>query len=168
MAVNPIPDGFRSVTPHLVLDGAAKAIEFYKAAFGAEELHRMPAPDGQRLMHAEIKIGDSVIMLADDFPEFMGGKHRNPKKLGASSVTVHLYVKNADAAFAQATKAGATPVMPLTDMFWGDRYGMVVDPFGHQWSIATHVKDVPPEEMAKAAAKAMTEGCGDEPPPAKK
>lgn len=151
--VDPIPEGFHTVTPHLVIDGAARAIDFYARAFGAEEVLRMPAPDGQRLMHAEIRIGDSRIMLADDFPEFCGGVSRHPGTLGGSPVTVHLYVKDVDATMARAEKAGATVTMPATDMFWGDRYGKVLDPFGHDWSIATHVADPTPEEM-EAAAKA--------------
>jgi uncharacterized glyoxalase superfamily protein PhnB len=158
-SVRPIPEGFHTVSPHLVVDGAAKAIEFYKKAFGAEEVVRMPAPDGKRLMHAEIRIGDSVVMLCDEFPE-MGGGCRSPKALGSTCVTLHLYVNDADATFNRAVQAGATATAPLTDMFWGDRYGKVTDPFGHEWSIATHVKDVTPEEMQKAAAAAFGPGAG--------
>jgi PhnB protein len=153
MTVSYIPPGKRTATPHLIIRGAGKAIEFYKKAFGAEELGRMPGPDGQTLMHAEIKIGDSHIFLADEFGE--GGVCASPTKLGGTSIVMHLYVKDADAAFNQAVAAGAKVVMPLMNMFWGDRYGQVVDPFGHQWSIATHVEDVPPEEMGKRAAEAM-------------
>lgn len=145
--VKPIPDGFHSVTPHLAIDGAAAAIDFYKKAFGAVELGRMPAQDGKRLMHAMIRIGDSVIMLADAFPEYGG---RDPKALGGTPVTVHLYVPDSDKVFAQAVAAGATVAMPIADMFWGDRYGRIEDPFGHHWSIATHIRDMSPQEMQQA------------------
>lgn len=148
--VTPIPKGMERVTPHLVVDGASKAIDFYKKAFDAKELGRAPAPDGNKIMHAEIKIGQSHIYLCDDFPEF-GGSARNPKALGGSSVTIHQYVKNVDRVVEQAVKAGATVKMPPMDAFWGDRYGVVTDPFGHDWSFATHIKDVKPSEMAKAA-----------------
>ena len=144
--VKPIPEGMRSVTPHLVCAGAAAAIDFYKQAFGAVELSRVPGADG-KLMHASVRIGDSVIMLNEEMPEWSSF---GPKALKGSPVTIHLYVEDADAVFAQALKAGATVTMPLDDMFWGDRYGKVEDPFGHQWSIGTHVRDVSPEEMQKA------------------
>ena len=153
---NPVPEGFRTVTPHLVIEGAARAIDFYKQAFGAEEIYRMPAPDG-RLMHAEIRIGDSIVMLGDDFPEWTGGKKRSPKALGGSPVAVHLYVADCDATIARATQAGATLSMPAADMFWGDRFGKVTDPFGHDWSIATHVEDLTPDEMQKAAQAWMSQ-----------
>jgi len=149
MAVKAIPEGFRTVTPHLIIKGAGKAIEFYKKAFGAEEIMRMPGPDGKSIMHAEIKIGNSVIMLAEEFPDY---GCLSPTSLNGSPITVHLYVENADAVFSKAIQAGAKEAMPLTDMFWGDRYGKLIDPFGHHWSVATHVKDVSPEECAKAAA----------------
>lgn len=145
--VKPIPEGMHAVTPHLVCAGAAEAIDFYKKAFGAVELFRMPGPDG-KLMHAEIRIGDSTLMLADEQPEW-GSK--GPKTLNGSPVVIHLYVENADAVFDQAIAAGATSTMPMADMFWGDRYGMITDPFGHSWSIATHIRDVTPEEMAAAS-----------------
>ncbi len=145
-AVEAIPEGMHSVTPHLICDGAAEAIEFYKKAFGAIELSRLPGPDG-KVMHASIRIGDSVIMLNDEMPECCSV---GPKSLKGSPVTLHLYVQDADAFFAQAVAAGATATMPLADMFWGDRYGKVEDPFGHQWSIATHQRDVSPAEMQKA------------------
>jgi uncharacterized glyoxalase superfamily protein PhnB len=151
----PIPDGFHTVTPHIVVDGADKALDFYKKAFGAEVLQRMPAPDGKRLMHATIKIGNSMLMLCDDFPEFSGGKSRSPGKLGASPVTIHLYVPDADAAFQRAVAAGAKVSMPLADMFWGSRYGTITDPFGHEWSIATHQRDLTPEQVAEGAKKAF-------------
>jgi uncharacterized glyoxalase superfamily protein PhnB len=151
-AVKPIPEGMHTVTPHLICNGAADAIEFYKKAFGAVELGRMPMPDG-KLGHAMIRIGDSAIMLADEFPDWGSV---GPNTLKGTPVTVHLYVENADAQFEQAVAAGATVKMPLADMFWGDRYGMLEDPFGHRWSIATHQRDVAPEEMAAA----MLRDCG--------
>ncbi|MBA2435682.1 MAG: VOC family protein [Verrucomicrobiota bacterium] len=141
-----IPQGMHTVTPHLICDGAAEAIEFYKQAFGAVELSRMLSPEG-KVMHASIRIGDSVIMLNDETPQW---ESYGPKHLKGSPVTIHLYVEDADAVFAQAVKAGAKATMPPEDMFWGDRYGKVEDPFGHQWSIGTHVRDVAPEEMQKA------------------
>src|SRR5438067_353415 len=144
--VNPIPEGMHTVTPHLICAGAAEAIEFYKKAFGAVELSRMPGPDG-KIMHASIRIGDSVIMLNEEMPQW---ESFGPKSLKGSPVRIHLYVENADAAFEQAVRAGAKVTMPLADMFWGDRYGKVEDPFGHQWSIGTHVRDVSTEEMQKA------------------
>ncbi len=150
--VKPIPEGMYSVTPHLVCAGAADAIEFYKKAFNAVEMGRLPGPDG-KLMHAQIRIGDSVVMLVDEFPEW---KSFGPKVLHGSPVTIHLYVEDVDTAFARAVAAGAKVTMPLDDMFWGDRYGRLEDPFGHQWSIATHVRDVSPEEMQQAMQKAGT------------
>ncbi len=153
--VKPIPEGHHTVTPHLVTRDCAKAIAFYKKAFGAEELFRMPGPGGA-IMHAELRIGDSMIYLCDECPD-MGAK--SPQALSGSPVTMHLYVEDADAAFKRATKAGAEVTMPLADMFWGDRYGQLKDPFGHQWSIATHKEDVPPKEMEKRAAAAMSGGC---------
>jgi uncharacterized glyoxalase superfamily protein PhnB len=138
-----------SVTPHLVCAGAADAIEFYKKAFGAVELTRMPGAQG-KLMHASIRIGDSTVMLADEMPEWGS---LGPKALKGSPVTIHLYVDDADAFVARAVKAGAKVTMPVDDMFWGDRYGKLEDPFGHHWSIGTHVRDVSPEEMRKAMQK---------------
>ena len=150
--VKPIPEGMHTITPHLTCAGAAEAIEFYKKAFNAVEGGRMPGPDG-KLMHAQMMIGDSHIMLVDEFPEW-GGK--GPKMLGGTPVAIHMYVNDADAIFKQAVDAGATVKMPIADMFWGDRYGVVIDPFGHMWSIATHKKDMTPEEMAKAGKEAMS------------
>ena len=147
--VKPIPEGMRTVTPHLVCAGAAEAIEFYKRAFGAVEMARMPGPQG-KLVHAMISIGDSVVMLVDEFPE-MGAL--SPTSLKGSPVTLHLYVDNADAAAERAVKAGAKITMPVAEQFWGDRYGQLVDPFGHRWSIATHVRDLSPEEMQQAMQK---------------
>ena len=144
--VKAIPEGMHSVTPHLICAGAAKAIEFYKKAFGAVETGRMPGADG-KLMHAAIRIGDSCVMLVDENAQWgMLG----PKALKGSPVAIHLYVEDADAFVARAVKAGAKVTMPLDDMFWGDRYGKLEDPFGHQWSVATHVRDVSPEEMQQA------------------
>jgi PhnB protein len=145
-AVDPIPQGMHSLTPHLVCAGAAEAIEFYKRAFDAVELGRMPGPDG-KLMHAMVKIGDSTLMLVDEFPQYGSV---GPKALNGSPVTIHLYVKDADATVKQAESAGAKVTMPVADMFWGDRYGRLEDPFGHQWSVATHTRDVTPEEMKQA------------------
>jgi PhnB protein len=142
----PIPDGMHSVTPHLICAGAADAIEFYKKAFNAVEVSRMPGQNG-KLMHASIRIGDSVVMLVDEAPEWgMLG----PKALKGSCVTIHLYVDNADAFTARAAGAGAKIIMPVADMFWGDRYGQLEDPFGHRWSVGTHVRDVTPDEMKEA------------------
>lgn len=151
----PIPDGCDGLIPHLVCDPCAEAIEFYKEAFGAEEVHRAPVPDGARLMHAAIRIGDRMVYLCDDFPEFCDGQSRSPKKLGTSTVTIHQYVEDCDAAIRKAEQAGATVSMPAADMFWGDRYGSVTDPFGHQWSFATHIADPTPEEMEEAAKSAF-------------
>jgi uncharacterized glyoxalase superfamily protein PhnB len=152
--VKAIPDGFHTLSAHLTVADAAAAIAFYKQAFGAVELGRMAAPDDKRLMHAMLRIGDSALMLNDEFPE-MGGK--GPLKIGGTPVTVHLYVEDCDAVYGRAIAAGATAVMPPADMFWGDRYGRLTDPFGHSWSIATHKKDLTPAEMAAAAEKAMAE-----------
>ena len=148
--VKPIPDGMHSVTPHLICAGAADAIEFYKKAFDAKEMMRLPGPDG-KLMHASISIGDSLVMLVDEMPEWGA---LGPKSLKVSSVTIHLQVADADAAFKQAVGAGAEITMPLEDMFWGDRYGKLEDPFGHHWSVATHIRDVSAEEMQQAMQKA--------------
>jgi PhnB protein len=139
-----------SITPHLVCADAAKAIEFYKKAFNASELFRLDGNAG-KLMHACIQIGDSRVMLADEFPEW---DSVGPKTLKGTPVTLHLYVEDADKAFNQAINAGAAVKMPLADMFWGDRYGIVIDPFGHNWSIAMHVKDVSIEEMQANVGKA--------------
>jgi uncharacterized glyoxalase superfamily protein PhnB len=150
--VKRVPQGFHTVTPHLVVRGASEAIEFYKKAFGARELHRAPGPDGKSIMHAEVQIGDSRIFLNDEYPD-MGAV--SPLALKGSPVTIHLYVEDADRVFQQAVQAGAKVAMPLADQFWGDRYGIVIDPFGHHWSIGSHVKDMTPEEMQKAAAAAF-------------
>jgi uncharacterized glyoxalase superfamily protein PhnB len=147
LRVQPIPDGMHTVTPHLVCAGAADAIEFYKKAFNANEVARLPGPQG-KLIHAFLRIGDSPVMLVDEFPECGA---LGPKSRGGSSVTIHLQVEDVDAVLAQAVAAGAKVTMPVADMFWGDRYGTLEDPFGHSWSVATHLRDVSPEEMRQAA-----------------
>lgn len=148
--VQPIPSDMQSVTPHLVCKGAADAIAFYIKAFGAVELARLPGPDG-RLMHGMIRIGDSLVMLVDEFPEYGS---LSPLALKGSPVTLHLYVKDVDSAVAQAVACGAKITMPVADMFWGDRYGVIQDPFGHNWSLATHIRDLSPEEIQAALAEA--------------
>jgi len=160
MAAKPVPDGFRTVTPHLAMKNSREAIAFYKKAFGAEEVMVMPGPDGQSVMHAEIKIGDSIVMLHDEWPA--PDAPQAPSSLKGTTVSVHLYVNDCDKVFNQAVQAGATVVNPPMDMFWGDRFGKVSDPFGHQWSIATHTKDVTPEECQQASEaffKSMGEHC---------
>jgi len=148
-AVKPIPDGMHSLTPHLICAGAADAIEYYKEAFGAVELMRLPGPQG-KLMHAMVRIGDSALMLVDESPDWgMLG----PKSLKGSPVTVHLFVENVDAVVAWAVAAGAKITMPVADMFWGDRYAQLEDPFGHRWSVATHKLDLSPDEIREAMAK---------------
>jgi PhnB protein len=142
----PRPEGQHTIIPHLVIRDAAQAIDFYKKAFGAVEQMRMPMPDG-KIMHACLKIGDSSFFMADECPD-MGG-NKSPLALGGTPITLNLNVDDADAVFARAVAAGAKVKMPLADMFWGDRYGIVVDPFGHQWAVATHKEDVAPEEMKK-------------------
>lgn len=139
-----------TITPHLVVNDGEAAISFYEKAFGAELICKLPLPDG-RIMHAALQIGNSTLFLCDDFPEYCGGNHRSAKSLGGSPVTIHLQVPDVDQAFDKAVRAGATVTMPVADMFWGDRYGCVDDPFGHKWSLATKVKEVTPEEMEKAA-----------------
>ncbi len=151
MAVKPIPEGYHTVTPYLTVDDAAKAIEYYKKVFGAKERVRMDAPGG-KIGHAELEIGDSLVMLSDPFPQ---GSTKPPHELGGTSVSVFMYVEDVDAVVKQAVDAGATVTMEIADQFWGDRFGSVQDPFGHLWSIATHVEDVPPEEMAGRAEAAM-------------
>ena len=148
--VKPIPEGYHTATPYLIVNAAADAIEFYKKAFGAKEIMRMTQPDG-KIGHAEIKIGDSRVMLADEFPQ-MGA--RSPQSLGGSPVSILLYVEDVDAMFTQAVAAGATVQRPVADQFYGDRTGGVTDPFGHVWYIATHKEDVSSEEMKKRVAAA--------------
>jgi PhnB protein len=178
-AIRPIPAGHEGLIPHLVCDPCADAIEFYKQAFGAEEVHRMPAPDGRRIMHAAIRIGGRFVFLVDDFQEFDfvgcstgrsagsaplghhqfgGGKASSPEALNGTPVTIHQYVEDCDAAIKRAEDAGATVLMPAQDMFWGDRYGVVTDPFGHHWSFATHLKDLTPAEIESAMKEAFAQG----------
>ncbi|MET0852152.1 MAG: VOC family protein [Candidatus Rokuibacteriota bacterium] len=152
-----IPAGREGLIAHLVCDPCADAIEFYKKAFGAEEVDRVLAPDGRRIVHAAIRIGGSFVFLVDDFPEFCGGKASSPKALGGTPVTIHRYVEDCDAAIKRAADAGATVTMPAGDMFWGDRYGVVTDPFGHSWSFATHVKDLTPAEVEAAMKEAFAQ-----------
>jgi uncharacterized glyoxalase superfamily protein PhnB len=146
--VKPIPSGFHTLTPHLVVKGASRAIDFYKKAFGAQEIGRLTGPDGKSIMNADLKIGDSHVFLVDESPE-MGCC--GPESIGATPLTIHMYVENVDAAFGKAVAAGAQVKMPLADMFWGDRYGVVADPFGHAWSLASHKEDLRPEEIRKRA-----------------
>ena len=153
MAVKPIPDGYPRLSPYLAVDGAADAIKFYVDVFGGIERMRMPGPDG-RIGHAEVQLGDSVVMLADEFPD-MGNK--GPKSLGGTPVSLTLYVEDCDAVIDKAVQQGATVIQPAEDRFYGDRAGMIEDPFGHHWSVMTHIEDVPPEEMGERAAKAMKE-----------
>ena len=153
MAAQPIPEGYHTVTPYLAVEDAAKAIEYYEKAFGAKEVVRMTAPDGS-IGHAELEVGDSHVMLSDPFPQ---ASTKPPKELGGTSVSVHMYVDDADAVAKQAVDAGGTVLMEVADQFWGDRFGTIQDPFGHTWSIATHVEDVSPEEVAERAKAAMAE-----------
>jgi PhnB protein len=149
--VNPIPEGYHTLTPYLAVDDAAAAIEYYKRAFGAKERGRMDAPGG-KIGHAELEIGDALVMLSDPFPQ---ASTRPPKELGGTTASVFMYVEDVDAVVKQAVDAGATVTAEVSDQFWGDRFGMISDPFGHSWAIATHVEDVPPEEMAERAKEAM-------------
>lgn len=149
--VKPIPDGYPQVCPHLSVDGASAAIDFYTNVLGATERMRMPGPDG-RIGHAELQFGDSVVMLADEHPD-MGV--RGPKAIGGTPVTISLYVEDVDSVFADALSSGAKSLQPLEDRFYGDRTGQFEDPFGHRWTVSSHIEDVPPEEMAKRAAQAM-------------
>jgi PhnB protein len=153
MAAKPIPEGYHTVTPYLVVEDAAEAIDWYEKAFGAKETVRMPMPDG-KVGHAELEIGDSRVMLSDPFEQ---GITKPPKELGGTSVSVFLYVEDVDAVVKRAADAGAEVTMEVADQFWGDRFGAVLDPFGHSWSMATHVEDVPPEEMDERARAAFAE-----------
>ena len=154
--VKPIPDEYPRITPYLIVDGAGAAIGFYGTVFGATERMRMPAP-GDKIGHCELQIGDGIIMLADEFPE-MG--QRSPKSIGGSPVTISVYVEDVDETFDRAVKAGATVVRAVEDQFYGDRSGQFEDPYGHRWSVASHMEDVPPAEMAKRASEFMAEGEG--------
>lgn len=150
-----IPTGREGLIPHLVCSPCTDAIEYYKKAFGGESVCCLMSPDGKRVMHGEVTIGDKVFFVADDFPEYCGGASQTPKALGGTPVTIHMYVEDCDAAFNQAVAAGATPKMPPMDMFWGDRYCQVIDPFGHSWSLATHLRDLTPEEMNQGMIEAF-------------
>ena len=152
MAVKRVPDGRHRVTAHLTVRNAGAMIEFYQRAFGAEDRHRAPGPDGKTIMHAELRIGDSTVFLNDEFPE-MGAF--SPLAGKGTPVTLHLSVEDADKQFAQALAAGAEEVMPLADQFWGDRYGIVKDPSGHHWSIGSHMEDLTPQQMQERMAKAF-------------
>jgi uncharacterized glyoxalase superfamily protein PhnB len=143
-----IPDGFHTLTPHLIVKGASRAIDFYKKAFGAEEIRRIASPDDKTIMQVDLKVGDSHVFLADECPEV---GCRGPTRGTGTSVTIHMYVEDVDAAFGKAIAAGAHVRMPLSDMFWGDRYGVLTDPFGHAWSMATHKEDLTPEEIRERA-----------------
>lgn len=151
--VKPIPDGCHTVTPHLIVRGADKAIDFYKKAFGAKELSRCPGPNG-KTMHAEIQIGNSHVYMCEECPD-MGAK--SPQAYNGSTVTIHLYVEDVDSSYKKAVAAGATATMPVSDMFWGDRFGKLKDPFGHDWSIATHKEDLTPKEIEKRMADAFAQ-----------
>ena len=153
MAVNPIPEGYHSLQIYLAVEDAAKAIDFYKEAFGADETIRMPGPDG-KVAHAELQIGDSKLMLSDPFPQ---SNVRPPSERGGPTGSVFMYVEDVDATFDQAQRAGAKVVTELEDMFWGDRFGTVADPFGHVWAMATHKEDLSEEEMAERSKAAMAE-----------
>jgi PhnB protein len=153
MAVKPIPEGYHSLQIYLAVEDASKAIDFYREAFSAEEVMRMPGPDG-KIAHAELQIGDSKLMLSDPFPQ---SQVRPPSERGGTTASVFMYVDDVDATFDQATAAGADVVMQLEDMFWGDRFGTLSDPFGHVWSIATHKEDLSEEEMAERSKAAMAE-----------
>jgi PhnB protein len=152
----PIPEGYSTLTPYLAVEDAASAIEFYQRAFDAKERVRMPGP-GEAIMHAELEIGDSVLMLSDPFPQ---ASTKPPKELGGTSVNLMFYVEDTDAAYRQAIDAGATSVMEPEDMFWGDRFSLVQDPYGHTWTIATHVEDVSPEEMQRRSEEWMSQMAG--------
>jgi PhnB protein len=151
MATKAIPEGYRTVSPYLAVEDAASAIDYYVSAFGAKEVVRMDAPGG-KIGHAELEVGDSRIMLSDPFP---GASTQSPKQLGGTSASVFMYVEDVDAVVQRAVDTGAKLTMEVADQFWGDRFGAITDPFGHVWSIATHVEDVPPEEIAARAEAAM-------------
>jgi PhnB protein len=157
MAVKPIPDGYHTVTPCLVVDGAATALDFYKRAFGAEEVYRMADPSG-RVLHAELKIGNSLVMLSDEFPKMDA---RGPKSIGGTPVSLYVYVQDVDSVYSRAVEAGGKELRPVADQFYGDRTGMLKDPFGHVWSLATHKEDVAKEEIRRRAESVMKEMCGE-------
>lgn len=149
----PVPEGYHTITPYLAVDNASEAIDFYQRAFGAQENVRMDGPGGA-IMHAELKVGDSMIMLSDPFPQ---ASTKPPSQLGGTSVSIFAYVEKIDDVYKQAIDAGATSLMEPDDMFWGDRFGSVQDPFGHSWTIATHIEDVEPEEMQRRSEEFMSQ-----------
>ena len=155
-AARAVPDGYHTLTPGLVVKDGASAIEFYKKAFGAEELFRMPGPGGKGILHAELRIGNSPFFLNDEFPEI---GCLSPETLKGTTQSIYMYVQDVDALFNRAVAAGARVVMPLSDMFWGDRFGKVADPFGHEWALASHIEDLTPEEMEKRTKAAMDRMC---------
>lgn len=157
-STQPIPPGHENLIPHLVCDPCGQAIEFYKKAFGAEEVQRMVEPGGRRIMHAALRIGNNFVFVNDDFPEFANGKSSSPKALGGTPATFHRYVVDCDAAIKRALDAGAKVMMPAADMFWGDRYGIVTDPFGHNWAFATHIKDLAQAEIEAGMKEAFAQG----------
>ena len=158
--VKKIPDGYHSITPYLIVKNGSEAIEYYKKIFGAKEHGRMMTPDGKRIAHAEIEIGNSKLMLADEFPEM---NSLSPKTIGGSPVGLFLYVEDVDKVFSQAVAEGAKVLMEVEDQFWGDRYGSLEDPFGHRWSLSTHIKDLTEEEMKKAAEEAFAKRTENKP-----
>jgi PhnB protein len=145
--VNAIPEGYHSITPHLVINNGVEAIEFYKRAFGAVVIYRYNGPDNKSIIYVKLRIGDSPILLSDEFPDIEGISCRSPKSVGGSTVVIHIYTEDVDKLFNQAISAGATVITPVTDMFWGDRYGQLMDPYGHFWSIATHKEDLSDDEI---------------------
>jgi PhnB protein len=153
LAVKPVPEGYAALTPYLIVKGAAEALDWYKNALGAEEIMRMPGPDG-RLMHAEMRIGNSVVMLSDEFPE-MGTNWRSPATVGSITMALWMYIEDCDGLYKRAVEAGAKADQPPATMFWGDRYGRFTDPYGHSWAIATHVEDLSPEEIARRQERFM-------------
>jgi PhnB protein len=155
-SVKPIPEGYHTATPYLVVNDAAKAIDYYKQAFGANEIMRMQGPNG-KIGHAELRIGDSVVMLSDEMP---GGDVRSPQSLGGCTGSVFLYVTDVDSVYNRAISAGGKSTMPVADQFWGDRFGKLTDPFGHAWALATHKEDVAPDEMKRRAAEQMSKMAG--------
>jgi PhnB protein len=152
----PVPEGYHTITPYLAVENATEAIDFYQRAFGAQERVRMDGPQGS-IMHAELQIGDSMIMLSDPFPQ---ASTKTPKELGGTTISIFAYVEDIDSVYKQAIDAGASSLMEPDDMFWGDRFGSVQDPFGHSWTIATHVEDVSPEEMEKRSEEFMSQMAG--------
>lgn len=154
--MNKQPEDLKAPIAHLVCEPCSEALDFYNKAFNAEEMNRIPAPDGNKIMHACMKVDQGYIFLVDDFPEFCDGKSQSPKALGGTPVTIHRYVDNCDESFKKAIDAGATSVMEPEDMFWGDRYAVVMDPFGHKWSIAHHVRDVNEDDLKAAMKEAFT------------